>query len=66
MIMCCCLACRRTGMTRDRILQIRVTSAELDIFRDAARLVHRSVSNWAVERLARLASEEVEAAVEKK
>lgn len=53
-------------MARNRILQIRVTAAELEIFRDAARLVHRSVSNWAVERLVRLASEEVEAAVEKK
>ena len=53
-------------MKRDHTLQIRVTDAELEIFRDAARLVHRSVSNWAVERLVRLASEEVESGEEKR
>ena len=53
-------------MARDNLLQIRVTVAELEIFRDAARLVHRTLSNWAVERLVRAASEEIEAAGVKK
>ena len=53
-------------MKRNHTLQIRVTAAEMEIFRDAARLVHRSVSNWAVERLVRIASEEVEGVEERK